>query len=371
MVKTHFSTPKLIKKFLMVLVALVAVSQVICLTGCKSASKYTLENIRLADDERKWICPDEEYLDVIMLYRRDAFKGTTVVATDDEVLYLYCEDALEKDGVTHVSQNTVFDLASMSKTFTAVAVLQLAEKRKLDIYDTLDKFFPEFEAGKRIRVYDLLHMRSGLPDYLNQPEKFWNITDGIGNLMKDLVSDKITDEELLSALYETPNISEPDQGFTYCNTNYRLLAFIVEQVSGMKYCDYLKENIFDVCGMTMTTSMVKDDLTYVPTNFSDVYKSGLTDENGYPMDPINSRGDGGIHSNLTDVLKFDRALFGGKLLNKAYMEIMLHDEDGYCCGLFSTPCYNHTGRGYTTRTQNSIVPSEEYGHIYVIRLSHS
>jgi CubicO group peptidase (beta-lactamase class C family) len=355
-----------------IIASLIAASVILSMPACSQGnSKYALENIELTEDVRTWVCPEEQYADTISLYRKEHFKGTTVVATDEEVLFLHCENAVEKDGVTLVSQNTIFDLASMSKTITAVAILQLAEKGQLNINDTLDKFFPGFEAGKQIRVYDLLHMRSGLPDYLNQPEKFWPETDDIGQLMRDLCSDKITDEEFLAALYSTPNLSEAGQGFTYCNTNYRLLAMIVENLSGMKFCDYLQKNIFDVCGMTHTTSMALGDLTYVPTNFSAVYNAGLTDENGYPMDANNSRGDGGIHSCLTDMLAFDRALFCGKLLSKESMETMLYDEDGYCCGLFHVPGYYHAGKGFTTRTQNTIVPSEEYGHIYIIRLSHS
>ena len=73
---------------------------------------------------------------------------------------------------------------------------------------------------------------------------------------------------------------------------------------------------------------------------------------------------------ISDILAFDRALFGGQLLNEASMEIMLHDDNNYCCGLYSIPGYNHGGNGYTTKTMNTIVPSEDYGHIYVIWMSH-
>ena len=67
-------------------------------------------------------------------------------------------------------------MASVSKTFTAVAVLQLVEKGKINLDDTLDKYFPEYETGKKITVYNLLHMTSGIPDYCNNPDPFWNIS---------------------------------------------------------------------------------------------------------------------------------------------------------------------------------------------------
>ena len=362
---------KTIGSFKKALALLTIAAAAISVSGCgKARSIYTTESVRLTPEERSWICPEEKYADIIALYRKDNFKGTALVATDDDLLFLYCENALEKDGATPVSQNTVFDIASMSKTITAVAVLQLAEKGSLSLDDTLDKYFPDYEAGKEITIYNLLHMRSGIPDYLNNAENFWDTDLELGQLMRDLVSDKISDEELLTSLYQAPLLFKPGSGFSYCNTNYRLLALIIEQVSGMKYCDYLQANIFDVCGMTHTTSMAVGDLTYVPVNFEAMYKAGITDENGYPMDPNNSRGDGGIHSCISDILAFDRALFGGQLLNEASMEIMLHDDNNYCCGLYSIPGYNHGGNGYTTKTMNTIVPSEDYGHIYVIWMSH-
>ena len=116
--------------------------------------------------------------------------------------WLYCEDAAEKDGTTLVSQDTVFDMASVSKTFTAVCVLQLAEKGKLSIDDTLDKYFPAYETGKNITIYNLLHMSSGIPDYCNDPDPFWNISgeDAANQKLSDIYLDKISDEEFLQAI---------------------------------------------------------------------------------------------------------------------------------------------------------------------------
>ena len=335
------------------------------------SEKYSLANIKLTESERSWKNPETKYAELVKQYEKETCHGTLVVATDNDIIYLYAEKELEKDGTTLESQDTVFDMASVSKTFTAVAVLQLKEKNMLDLDDTLDKYFPEYETGKRITINNLLHMTSGIPDYCNNPNSFWNISgaDAANQKLSDVFLDKINDEEFLQAMYKAPLLFEPGTRFAYSNTNYHLLAFIIEKVSGMKYCDYVKQNIFDKCGMTKTTSMAAGDMTYVPVGFDELVKNGFTDKDGYPAGPNNYRGDSGIHSCLTDMVKFDRALFAGKLLNKDSMEILLKDENGYCCGLMKEKYgYSHSGSSFTCNTNNRIIESEEFGHIYIINL---
>ena len=214
-------------------------------------------------------------------------------------------------------------------------------------------------------------MNSGIPDYLNNPDPFWNISgaDAANKKISDILQDRTTDDELLKAMYKAPLDFEPGTEYGYSNTNYRLLAFIIEKLSGMKYCDYVKKNIFDKCGMKKTTSMATGDMTYVPVDYSELVKYGFTDKDGYPACPNNTRGDGGIHSCLTDMIAFDRALFGGKLLDQKSMEILLKDDGGYCCGLVKNKNgYSHDGSSLTCGAKNKIIESEEFGHIYVIKL---
>ena len=353
--------------------SLLVSAMLLSLGACSSKSQYTLENIKLSETERSWSNPEEQYSELVAKYSKQTCEGAMVVATDTDIVYLYGENKPEKDGKTLVSQDTVFDIASVSKTFTAVAVLQLAEKGKIDLDDTLDKYFPEYETGKKITINNLLHMDSGISDYMNNPDPFWNISgeDAANQKISDILMDRTTDEELLAALYKAPLEFEPGSQFGYSNTNYRLLAFIIEKQTGMKYCDYVKKNIFDKCGMNKTTSMAVGDMTYVPVNFDEQVYYGFTDENGYPVCPNNTRGDGGIHSCLTDMVAFDRALFSCKLLNKESMELLLEEENGYCCGLLKDKTgYNHSGSSLTCSANNKIIESEEFEHIYVIRLEH-
>ena len=353
-----------------VISSLMAFAMCLSLASCSQKSKYPLSVIKLTESERSWTNPDKEYSGLTELYAGATCAGTMVVATDKETVYLYAEDEKEKDGKTFESQDTVFDLGSVSKTFTAVAVLQLVEKGKIKLDDTLDKYFPEYGTGKKITVDNLLHMRSGIPDYNNTPDPFWNISgeDAANQKLSDVYFDRISDEEFLKALYQAPLGFEPGTQFEYSNTNYHLLAFIIEKVTGEKYCDYVKKNIFDKCGMKKTTSMATGDLTYVPVNFDELVKYNFS-KDGYPACPNSTRGDSGIHSCLTDMVAFDRALFAGKLLNKNSMEIMLKEIDGYCCGLMKEKDgYSHSGSSFTCLTNNRVIESKEYGHIYIISL---
>ena len=339
----------------------------------KADTRNTLASINLSRFMRSWINPDPLYNELLDEYDSYTCNGVVVVATDEDTVYLYGENAVEKDGQTFVSQNTIFDIASMSKVFTAVLILKLQEEGKLDIEDTLDKYFPGYETGKKITLYNLLHMNSGISDYLNNPDPFWNISgaDAANKKISDILNDRITDEEFLEALYQAPLEFEPGAKFSYSNTNYRLLAFIIEKLTGVQYCDYVKEKIFDVCGMTNTSSMKTDDLTYVPFDYANLVKYDFTDKNGYINCPNNTRGDAGIHSCLTDVLAFDRALFEGKLLSEQSMEILLKEDSGYCMGLNKTATgYSHDGASLTCSGINKIIESKEFGHIYVISLEH-
>ena len=356
------------------LALLMTFSMLLPIASCNQGSKNSPTNTKLNETGILWTAPDEKYKTVLELYGGSKCNGTMVVATDEDIVYLYCEDGVEKDGKTPVSQNTVFDIGSCSKVFTAVCILQLAEQGKLDINDDLDKYFPEYETGKKITIYNLLHMNSGIPDYLNNPEAFWNISgeDAANQMISDILQDKKTDDDLLNALYQVPLNFKPGTQYEYSNTNYRLLAFIIEKISGMKYCDYVKENIFDKCGMKNTTSMATGDLTYVPEDFEEDVKNGFSDKDGYPICPNNTRGDGGIHSNLTDMVAFDRALFTGKLLSKSSMEILLKEEMGYCCGLVKEGTgYSHSGSSISCSSYNEMIESEEFGHIYIIRFEHA
>ena len=332
-----------------------------------------LEGLRIGDNntfsnkDSKYGSIVKSIDDVLTLTK---FEGSIMLATDDEIIYYGGTNAKTVDG-DPVDPFTTYNIASCSKTFTACCIFQLIEQGKLSLDDTLDKYFPKYKAAKDVTIYDMLHNVSGIPDWMNEPDKFWVNIDSEEEYMQEWIKaqqDKYTDEEFLDVLYDAPLMFEPKSQYSYSNTNFRLLAMIVEQISGMRFCDYLKENVFDKCGMEHSSSMKAADETSVPRSFDAIYKQGVVNSDGYYMEANSGRGEGGVHSCMADVLAFDKALFSGKLISYESLAKMMDWKFDYGCGLMNMGdnYYGHTGQVPCYRTFNVIFETKEYGKVYAI-----
>ncbi|MBO7426551.1 MAG: beta-lactamase family protein [Clostridiales bacterium] len=350
------------------LTSILMASVILC--GCQSG---VLKGLKKTDDNL-YINKDKKYEELIATATKFDFYGSMILATDEDVVLYSGGEGKTIDGKP-VDPYTTYDIGSNSKAFTAVSIMQLIEQGKVSLDDTLDVYFPEYETGKDITIYNLLHMQSGIPDDINEPEEFWGISDEdevMDFLKAKYFCDNLTDEEYLNALYAAPLLFEPGTEQSYSNTNYHLLAFIIEQVSGMSYCDYVQKNIFDVCGMKHTTSMVIGNETSVPEGYEMEQEIGMVDENGYELQGITDRGDGGIHSCAADLLAFDRALFGGKLVSEGSLQEMMNWDMEYGCGLYpfasNNKSYGHSGAYGVYISMNIIYETEEFGRVYLIML---
>lgn len=220
------------------------------------------------------------------------FKGTPIF----ERYYGY-KDYYAK---TPLTPRSTFQIASTSKTFTSGAILLLLQQNMLSLNDTIDKFFPNFPY-KNITIRMLLNHRSGLPNYLSFSETYWKNK-----------SQFMTNTDVLNMLYKfkPKALSAVDTRFTYNNTNYVLLALIVEKVSGMPFCDFIHQNIFLPLGMS-------DSWYYDPHSVRNSATKGYKGSRWYedkivPTDGV--LGDKGIYSTIRDLSKWDQALYSGKLI---------------------------------------------------------
>jgi len=268
------------------------------------------------------------------------FKGSMIAATDDEIIFAAGTGLLDVDG-NEATPYTTYEIGSNTKSFTAVCIMSLIEKKKLSMDKTIGELFPEYssypsyEKISVINVSDLLHMRSGLADYVNDPvdfigeEKLYEICgpNPDNNLIYAeayrMIETAFDDELFLERLFTLEPLSEPGVEFVYNNTNYHLLALIVERVSGKAFEDYLNEVVFGPCNMKNTSA---DSSVEVTASYE------YSEELDYLSDPEFQMGAGGIRSNVADMLKFDRALFGGYILNEKSMDELLTPVDGYACG---------------------------------------
>ncbi len=199
-----------------------------------------------------------------------------------------------------LTPKSTFQIASTTKTFTSAAILLLVQQNLLSLEDTLNKFFPNFPYSD-ITVRMLLNHRSGLPNYLNFSETYWKNKK---EFMKN--------EDVLAMLYKfkPAALNTPNTHFRYNNTNYVLLALLVEKISGMPFCDFTHQNIFLPIGMS--DSWYYDPLS-VRNSATKGYKGTrwMEDEIVYTDGVL---GDKGIYSTVRDLYKWDQALNSGKFI---------------------------------------------------------
>ena len=355
------------KKFSLKLLPFLAVI-VLFITG----NAYALQDLR-EDADNFFANPDERYEKIVDRVEKsahsDSYRGAVLLATDDEIILFGGPKVKTREGLP-VDQYTTYNIGSCSKVFTAVAVFQLIEAGQLTLEDPVSNFFPDYETGKAITIRHLLHMQSGIVDYVNNPRDFWvNVSDeDLEPFIRRSFRDEVSDEEFLDNLYAAPLEFTPGTQQEYSNTNYHLLGMIVEQVSGIPLGDYLQEHIFDPCGMEHTTALIVGNETSVPTVFGDLLADGMVDENGYTMAPNYERGAGGVHTCVADLWAFDKALVSCRLTSRSSFEEMTLFEMDYGCGLYpyQKHAYGHSGRDGTYTTENVIIESEQFGRIYFI-----
>ncbi len=313
------------------------------------------------DDNSVWTCDDEKYSDLIsgLLKECDGtFEGSVMVATDDQVIFTGGWNALETDGKTVVNPFTTYEIGSLTKQFMAACILQQVQAGNIRTDETIDKYFPEYPYGSQITVDHLLHMDSGIVDYVNNPYVFFK--GNVENAKEIMQSGQLTDEDILYYLNRTKLTFEPGKRFSYSNTAYFLLALILEQVTGQTYEEYMQKNIFDVCKMQNSTTTEIGNITSVPAP-----------EAGYMQDARTSRGVGDIHSNVCDILLWDRALMAGEVINSEQLQYMTQMRAGYSCGWMDNGDGNiyHGGSTLGYVCVNKVFRVEDIGNVYVIAMT--
>lgn len=269
-----------------------------------------------------------------------SFQGTVLIGRGEKIVfakgYGLCDEKAAAPDQCPIGINTTFEAGSISKQMTAAAVMQLAQAGKLSVDDKLSKFFPDFEAGDKITVEMLLNMRSGLTDHINSADDFFpkNIYRRIE--LKQMACEPVEENLVLEYLNEAPLLAEPDSTYFYCNTNYFLLARIIEMTSGLSYSEYIQKNIFDRCGMTHTN-----------LEFQKTDTRGYDYKGRYYSIPASlAVGCGDVNSSATDLFKWNVFFTGGKVVKKKTFQKMI-DSESYGYGV-----YCHEGSIFHTGVTN-------------------
>ena len=260
------------------------------------------------------------------------FEGIICINHNGEIVYESVTGEDEK-GNALTLESPMF-VGSVSKQFCATAIMMLKEQGKLSVDDKLEKYFPEFEVGKDITLKNLLTMRSGICEF--------NFADE--------VNDDSSKQEILDSMkkYVFSNTLEfePGSKLEYRNTNYILLSEVVEQVSGMSYNDFVRENIFTPLGMS--DSGFANEVTDSP--FYSHHLTLDTFDGGY-VEAVVASGAGDIVTTAPDMEKWMTGLSCGKLVSKESYAEMTTDyspDNGYAYGYALQGAYasgwGHSGR---------------------------
>jgi len=232
------------------------------------------------------------------------FNGGMLVAKKGRVIFEAYHGFFNLNKKDSLTPHSAFHLASISKTFTAMATLKLVQMGKLGLDDDLKKFFPGFPYDN-VTVKLLLSHRSGLPNYIYFMEKLgWDTHKYCSN------------EDVLSYLIKykpNPN-SKPNTHFEYCNTNYALLGLVVEKASGENYADFLQKEFFTPLHMEDTYVFnMNDSATAMPSyDWRGRWEKLMYLDTGF--------GDKNIYSTPEDLLKWDQAMYTNEIFSKQTLD---------------------------------------------------
>jgi CubicO group peptidase (beta-lactamase class C family) len=231
------------------------------------------------------------------------FMGAVLVARGGEVLHSAGYGMANLEHASPNTPETVFRLASLSKAFTAAAVLQLQEQGRLDVNDTLDRYLPSYPHGGEITLHQLLNHTSGTPDYA----AFTGHSTAFRN--------RVSLDELIATFSGLPLEFPPGSQFAYSNSGYALLAAVIQKVSGQRHMDYLAEHIFGPLGMAATG--YDEASAVMPGRAAGYAWEGGAYRNAEFIDLSNAAGSGDLATTVLDLHKWDRALYTDQVLGAA------------------------------------------------------
>ena len=272
------------------------------------------ESLELSTSEENIKNAIVKYLTSLELHRN--FSGQILVAKDNKILLDRSYGYSDYENHIKTFNSTTFAIGSVTKQFTAAAIVQLAEDKKLSYDDKVSKYFSEVPFADQITIHQLLTHTSGLYNYTMMLPEFFNID-----------KEEWTFEKIISLIKDQPLDFEPGTGWNYSNTGYLILGEIVEKLSGQTLENYLQDNIFTPVGMKNTGVAYSPDEKIVEAN-------GYTGNIEVILDPVDSvllnvaYGAGYLHSTVQDLHKWNKALLAGEVVSTEGLERMLGKAPG-------------------------------------------
>ncbi len=278
------------------------------------------------------------------------FKGVACVYDNGNKIYEFTSGQATEN--TENSVQEVYRCGSLTKQFTAVAIMKLYEENKLNLTDNISKYFEGYDLGDKITIDNLLSMTSGIPDYSasrGESERQYT-NEEIHNMGMDLSSEKSSaeNEQIIESWILSQDLTfEPSSEFEYSNSNYFLLGKIIESVSKTSYIDYITDNIITPLGLSSTSF---DSKTLTTAGY--IYDSTATEQSelkSTDLDWITYPGvffaSSDINSNADDLYTWITSLKNEKIISKQNFDLMIEDKgNGYGYGfMVNDKIAYHTG----------------------------
>lgn len=218
---------------------------------------------------------------------------------------------------TPVTPATIFEIGSMTKQFTATAIMLLAEEGKLSLDDSIAKYFPEASpALEAVTIRHLLTHTSGIPDLAGDVDAS-QAGKGIIDLRQEY-----TEDELAHAYLAQPLGFRPGTRWSYCNVCYSLLGFLIHRVTGRAYAEFLGERIFAPLGMKTTRMLSYAEIIPNRASGYDLINGAWKNTRRWQSESIFSDAAGGLLMNVLDLAKWDAALYTERIIKRSSLEAM-------------------------------------------------
>lgn len=245
------------------------------------------------------------------MYPKDGPGVSILIAKDGKPIYQKAFGLANLELNTPMTTGNVFEIGSITKQFTAVAILMLEEQGKLSVNDDILKYIPDYPTnGKTITIHNLLNHTSGIKSYTSMPS------------FRDLAAQDMTPTELIDKFKNEPMDFDPGEKFLYNNSGYILLGHIIEVVSKMSYEDYIEKNIFEKLGMTNSYYGSNNQIIH---NRADGYQEGSKSfENSNYLSMTLPYAAGSLMSTTDNLLIWQNALNSYKLISKESYEKAIH-----------------------------------------------
>lgn len=277
-------------------------------------------------------------IDSLLTYlnRNDKFMGSLCIREGENVVFNKAYGFADVEKNISADRMTKYKIGSVTKTFTAVMIMQLIEEKKLNLETKLNRFYPKIPNAEKITIYDLLHHRTGIVDYIN----------GDSITAKNIYRFH-SKEEMIQKITDYKPLFEPGTKHEYSNSNYNLLGYIIETLTKKSYAENIQTRIVKKANLINTYFPQGKIETSVGESYSYLF-NGTKWEKVEEWENSIAYSAGAIISTPADLTRFMYALFDGKLIKPSSLEQMKEIKEGYGKALVQFPFgerrfFGHTG----------------------------